>query len=142
MFKQADQNMKALNIFFIVAFILSAALQYNDPDPYIWMPIYLYGALLCYLALKGKYNRVLYIIGLIGYAGYGIALLFDKTGVLNWIQEHQAENIVQSMKATKPWIEETREFFGLLILIVALAANMLWLGKRNRVYGAKQKSIA
>jgi hypothetical protein len=84
----------------------------------------------------------LYIIGLIGYTGYGIALLFDKTGVLNWIEEHQAENIVQSMKATKPWIEETREFFGLLILIFALVINMIWLGKRNRVYAAKQKSLA
>lgn len=123
--------MKALNIFFIVVFILSAALQYNDPDPYLWVPIYLYGALLCYLAIKRKYNPVLYIIGLIGYGGYAIALLFDKTGVINWAQDHDAENIVQSMKATKPWIEETREFFGLLILIIALVANMIWLKKRK-----------
>jgi flagellar biogenesis protein FliO len=36
------------------------------------------------------------------------------------------------MKATKPWIEETREFFGLLILIVALIANMIWLSKTKR----------
>lgn len=125
--------MKALNIFFIIVFALSAALQYNDPDPYIWMPIYLYGALLCYLAIKGRYNRALYIIGLIVYAGYGIALFFDKTGVISWVKEHDAENIVQSMKATKPWIEETREFFGLLILIIALVANMIWLGKKKKI---------
>ncbi|MFN2440746.1 MAG: hypothetical protein ABR503_16195, partial [Chitinophagaceae bacterium] len=43
-----------------------------------------------------------------------------------------AENIVQSMKATKPWIEETREFFGLLILIVAFIANMIWLSKNKK----------
>lgn len=131
--------MKALNIFFIVVFIISAALQYNDPDPYIWMPIYLYGALLCYLALKGKYNRVLYIIGLIGYVGYSIGLLFHKTGVLDWAEEHHAESIVQSMKATKPWIEETREFFGLLILIVALVVNMIWLRNRKHSVQAKRK---
>jgi hypothetical protein len=124
--------MKALNIFFIVIFIISAALQYNDPDPYVWMPIYLYGAWLCYQAVKGKYNQVLYIIGLIGYGGYGIGLLFHKTGVLDWAEEHHAESIVQSMEATKPWIEETREFFGLLILIVALIVNMIWLKKRKR----------
>jgi flagellar biogenesis protein FliO len=46
------------------------------------------------------------------------------------------------MKATKPWIEETREFFGLLILIVALVVNMIWLGKRNRVHRIKQESLA
>ena len=129
--------MKALNIFFIVLFIFSAALQYNDPDPYVWMPIYLYGALLCYLAIKGKYNRVLYIIGFIAYGAYAIGLFFDKTGVFDWIQEHHAENIVQTMKATKPWIEETREFFGLLILIAALLINMIWLRKKKPVPSTK-----
>jgi len=37
------------------------------------------------------------------------------------------------MKATKPWIEETREFGGLLILIVVLLINMAWLKKRSSV---------
>lgn len=103
--------MKVLNILFIVLFVLSAALQYNDPDPYIWMPIYLYGALLCFLAVKRRYNPVLYITGLLIYAGYAIYLFFEQNGVWSWAIEHDAENIVQSMKATKPWIEETREFF-------------------------------
>ena len=124
--------MKAFNIVFIVLFIISAALQYNDPDPYVWMPIYLYGAFICYQALRKKYNPVLYIIGFIVYGGYALYLFFDKTGVLNWAKEHQAENIAQSMKATKPWIEETREFFGLMIVIIALIANMIWLRKYKR----------
>jgi hypothetical protein len=123
--------MRAVNIFFIIVFILSAALQYNDPDPYIWVPIYLYGAWLCYQAFKGKYNRVPYIIGLVVYTGYAVYLFFDNQGVLSWAGEHNAENIVQSMKATKPWIEETREFGGLLILIVALVINMIWLGRHS-----------
>jgi hypothetical protein len=126
--------MKALNIFFIVIFVISAGLQYNDPDPYIWMPLYLYAALLCYWALKKKYTPALYYIGLTVYIVYAIYLLFDKTGVLNWANEHQAENIAQTMKATKPWIEETREFFGLMIVIFALIANMIWLRKYKKAY--------
>lgn len=122
--------MKALNVFFIIVFIFSAALQYNDPDPYIWVPIYLYGAWLCYQAFKGKYNRTLYLIGFTVYGLYAVFLFFDKTGVLDWITEHNAESLVQSMKATKPWIEETREFGGLLILIVALAINTIWLRRK------------
>jgi hypothetical protein len=122
--------MKALNIFFLIVFVLSAALQYNDPDPYIWVPIYLYGAWLCYQAIYKKYNPIFYIIGLVVYSGYAVYLFFDKQGVLSWAGEHNAENIVQSMKATKPWIEETREFGGLLILIIALLINMVWL-RRN-----------
>ena len=124
--------MKALNIFFIILFVLSAGLQYNDPDPYIWMPFYLYAAFLCYWAVKKKYNTALYFTGLAVYTGYAAYLFFDKTGVLNWAEEHKAENIAQSMKATKPWIEETREFFGLLIMIVALIANMIWLRRYKR----------
>ena len=123
--------MKVFNIIFIIVFILSAALQYNDPDPYVWMPIYLYGAYLCYQAIHKKYNPVLYIIGLVVYSAYAIYLFFDKQGVLNWAEEHNAENIAQTMKATKPWIEETREFGGLLILIVVLLINMIWLRKQR-----------
>ena len=124
--------MKVFNIIFIIVFILSAALQYNDPDPYVWMPIYLYGAYLCYQAIYRRYNPVLYIIGLVVYIAYAIYLFFDKQGVLNWAEEHNAENIAQTMKATKPWIEQTREFFGLLILIGALAVNLLWLSKKRK----------
>ncbi|MEO6721893.1 MAG: transmembrane 220 family protein, partial [Ferruginibacter sp.] len=99
--------MKYFNILFIGLFIVAAALQYNDPDPWLWMPIYLYAAVLCFLAVKKKYNSKLYIIGLIFYGCYAAYLLIDKTGVLNWANEHQAESIVHTMKATKPWIEET-----------------------------------
>ena len=124
--------MRILNIAFIAVFVLSAALQYNDPDPYIWMPIYLYGAFLCFRAIQKNYNPMLYVAGLIVYCGYAIYLFFDRAGVLSWVTEHGSESLVQSMKATKPWIEETREFGGLLILIVALVANMLWLGRRHK----------
>lgn len=126
--------MKIINWFFIVLFVISAALQYNDPDPYVWMPLYLYGAFLCYQAILKKYNPAMYIIGLVVYASYAAYLFFDKTGVLSWTNEHNAESIVQSMHAEKPWIEETREFFGLIILIASLLINMIWLrnSKRNK----------
>ena len=46
--------MRVFNWFFIVVFIIFAALQYNDPDPYIWVPIYLYAAFLCWLSIRKK----------------------------------------------------------------------------------------
>jgi hypothetical protein len=117
--------MKIINIIFIVLFLFFAALQYNDPDPYVWMPIYLYAALLCLLFTMNKYKVWYYIAGLLVYGTYAIYLFFDKDGVLGWIQNHNAESLVQSMEPGKPWIEETREFFGLVILIVVLLINML-----------------
>jgi general stress protein CsbA len=123
---------KGLNIFFCVLFIIFAGLQYNDPDPYIWMPIYLYTSVLCYLAAQKEIVPAAYIFGITVFTLYAVYLLFDKTGVLDWAEEHQAESIVQSMKATKPWIEETREFFGLLILIIVLLVNYFSLkGKKS-----------
>jgi hypothetical protein len=53
--------------------------------------------------------------------------------VLNWAGEHHSENIAQSMKAAKPWIEETREFFGLVIVMSVLVINMFWLRKKRVV---------
>ncbi len=122
--------MKAFNILFCIIFIVFAGLQYNDPDPYIWMPIYLYSAVLCYLAARKKYYPKAYIGGIALYFVYAVYLFFDKTGVIDWAKDHQAENIVQTMKATKPWIEETREFFGLLILIIVLLINFFYSKKK------------
>ena len=122
--------MKILNIFFCIVFIIFAGLQYNDPDPYVWMPIYLYAAILCGLAANSKFYPRAYAVGIVVYAIYALYKFFCKDGVLDWMQLHNSENIAETMKAAKPWIEETREFFGLLILIGALLLNF-WYGRRK-----------
>ena len=119
--------MKAINCLFVAIFLLSAGLQYNDPDPYIWIPLYLFGAYVCYQAIYKRYQPLLYKAGFVIYGVYAVYLFFDTTGVWSWYHEHDAENIAQSMKATKPWIEETREFFGLILLLTALFIN--WRGR-------------
>jgi hypothetical protein len=124
--------MKFFNLIFCLLFILSAVLQYNDPDPYIWFPIYLYGAVLCWLAFRGKYFPNAYLAGIVVYLGYAVYLFFTKDGVLDWINKYNAENIAQSMKATKPWIEDTREFFGLMILSVVFLVNFFYAKRKNK----------
>jgi len=123
--------MKAFNIIFCLLFVFSAALQYNDPDPYVWMPVYMYGAVLCWLAFRNKYYPKAYLIGIFIYLGYATYLFFAKDGVLDWMNKHNAEDIAATMKAEKPWIEETREFFGLLILIVVLAIDYFYARKKS-----------
>jgi Transmembrane family 220, helix len=117
--------MRILNYSFAVIFVIFAALQYNDPDPWLWGPIYLYAAALCWQGAKGKYYPRLYWLGLLGYGIYAAILFFDKDGVISWATEHHQESIVQTMKAEKPWIEETREFGGLLIASAALIWNLV-----------------
>ncbi len=123
--------MKIFNYFFCVVFVLFAALQYNDPDPYVWMPIYLYAAVLCYQAARNKFYSKAYWLGISVYAVYATYKFFCKDGVLDWIRIHHEENIAGTMKASTPWIEETREFFGLVILIVVLFID--WLYGKNKI---------
>ena len=115
--------MKIFNLIFCFLFVVFAALQYNDPDPYVWVPIYMYTSVLCWLAARNRYYLKAYLLGILFYALYAIYKVFDANGLLDWIKLHHSENIAETMKAEQPWIEESREFFGLLILIVVLAIN-------------------
>jgi transmembrane protein TMEM220 len=123
---------KIFNTCFIVIFILFAAVQYNDPDPYLWMPIYLYAALLCWYSIKGKFYPLAYWIGFAVYGSYALYKLFDENGLIDWIKKHNAQNIAGTMKAETPWVEETREFFGLIIIIVVLIINYIYLTNQKR----------
>jgi hypothetical protein len=134
--KSPHLAMKIFNLIFCILFILFAGLQYNDPDPYIWIPIYLYAAILCWFAFRQKYFPGAYLVGVATYSIYAIYLFVAENGVWDWITKHQAPNIADTMKAEQPWIEDTREFFGLLILIVVLLINYFYakrIGKKKTI---------
>lgn len=116
--------MKFINVLFVLVFSASALVQYNDPDPLIWMGIYGYGALLCFMAILGKDKRVWHYFGLVVYLSYALYLFVAPHGVLSWIADHGVSDITGTMSAEKPWIEFAREFFGLLILSFALSLNL------------------
>jgi len=118
--------MKIFNLIFCFIFIFFAALQYNDPDPYVWMPIYLYAAVLCWLVFRNKFFPKAYLLGIAVYSVYAIYKFFDENGVWDWMTKHHAANIADTMKAEQPWIEETREFFGLVILIVVFLIDYFY----------------
>jgi hypothetical protein len=120
--------LKIFHIFFTVIFLLFAAVQYNDPDAPVWIPIYLYPAVLCVLAYRGKYNLYLPVAGIMVYSACA-GMLFP--GVANWYSNHGAENIAQSMHAEKPYIEKTREFFGVLICLAAMVYLFIRAARRS-----------
>jgi hypothetical protein len=126
------EPVKIFNAFFIVVFILFAALQYNDPDPYIWMPVYLYAAWCCYLGFRGIYAPVRFYVGLFVFIIYAIFLFFSDDGVQYWLTDRHAESLTETMNAEKPWIEQSREFFGLLIVCGAISINAVYLRRRQK----------
>ncbi len=112
-----------VNIIFSLLFLSFAYFNTNDSDGWLWVIIYLVTAALCALAaFKKWYPKITlaYIVILLFYAGY---FFVSKDGVMDWMTEYNTPSITESMQATKPYIEKTREFFGLLIAIAALAVN-------------------
>jgi hypothetical protein len=112
-----------LNAFFCLAFAAFAYVNLNDKDAWIWVSIYMIASILCGFAAFQKYFPIVYLVAIAFYLLYAIRLFFAKDGVKDWIVKYRTPSIVESMQATKPYIEQTREFFGLLIISAALAIN-------------------
>ncbi|WP_421877228.1 transmembrane 220 family protein [Marinoscillum sp.] len=113
--------MNSKRIHFIIAglFIVFAAVQYNDPDPWLW--ILIYGAVALVAIVKVYFSQVNFtplILTLL------LILLFYTftfiPSVLDFFESSNKSDLVGKMKAEDPWIEGTREFGGLLIAIIAL----------------------
>ena len=112
-----------INIVFTLAFLVFAWFNMNDKDSWLWVPIYLAPAVLCGLAAFGKFFPFVYLALVVIYLAYAIILFFARDGVRDWLMKYKRQSIVESMQATKPYIEKTREFFGLLIVIAVLLIN-------------------
>ncbi|MGB4400965.1 MAG: transmembrane 220 family protein [Daejeonella sp.] len=112
-----------LNIIFCLSFLLFAWFNLNDNDSWLWIPIYLAAAICCGLAAYGLFYPVAYLSLSAFYLIYAVILFFSKDGVLDWVVKYKQPSITESMQATKPYIEKTREFFGLLIITAALVIN-------------------
>ncbi len=112
-----------INVIFFLAFVAFAYVNVNDKDSWLWVSIYMVAAICCGMAAFKKFYPVIYLIAIAFYLVYAVVLFFAKDGVRDWMMKYNKESLVQSMQATKPYIEKTREFFGLLIISVALAFN-------------------
>lgn len=113
--------MKIFNITFAIIFLLFAAVQYNDPDPFLWIAIYGMMTIVCGLAATGRYYKVIMIALMAGYVVYAALLL---PACLTWLQSEDRSLLFDDIaKMQFPYIEETREFLGLLICLTVLLLN-------------------
>jgi len=117
---------KTLNVILALLFFTSAALQYNDPDPIHWIFIYGLAAVLCCLAVGGKFFLPLIYISL-GAVILEVLILSD--GALQWYAKGMENMLSTPMSQEKPYIEEIREFFGALIVF---GSNLYLLYYKNR----------
>jgi len=97
-------------------FLVFAILQWNDPDPLQWMALYGGMALLFFLLALGKSLARKLALFLAFVSLFFMVRLLPQIGV--WIKEGMP-SLVQSMKASQPTIEYTREFLGLALCFLA-----------------------
>ena len=114
-----------LNVLFLISFMGFAWVNLNDKDAWLWVSIYVAAALCCGLVVFKKYYPAVYLFLMGFYLVYAAILFFAEDGVRDWIVKYKKPSIVETMQATKPYIEKTREFFGLLIITAALLINYL-----------------
>jgi hypothetical protein len=110
--------MKIFNLVLALLFFSFAALQLNDTkgDVLFWVLIYSVVGMVSAFGAFDKYNMWIIILGL----GTALYRLFrDLPEFLIWINSG-TPSITGEMEATTPYIETAREFFGLIICIIAL----------------------
>jgi Transmembrane family 220, helix len=109
---------KTIALIFGIVFLLFAAVQYNDPDPQVWIPIYLAAVMACGMAWAGLGQW--WFFGLMA-AIYAVAAWYQ------WPPHFEGFLLNQvGMKTLN--IELAREAGGLLIC----AGAMGWLGVVSR----------
>lgn len=102
--------MRIFSMFWMIVFGLFALVQYNDPDPWLWIPIYMASVYTSYLAFKGQFPVfVLSAMVIVYIAG---AVFYFPGSISTWIH---AEEQAKSLEMQMPFIEEAREAMGLLI---------------------------
>ena len=118
---------KIIDLILGVVFLLLALVHINDGDAIVWVPPYLIIAFLAFNSYCSKY----FIIG------STLLLLFFLIWLSRYIP-HMREwiadgmpSITESMKAESPYIELSREFFGLTLCALA-SLYYLIKAKQNR----------
>ncbi len=110
--------MKIIHVVLALMFLSFAALQINDPDPLIWILIYLNMVVLSALAFLKRYYKPWIGITAGLYFIYAIILF---PGAMEWFHSPDRALLFDDLaKMQFPYIEETREFLGLVICLSVL----------------------
>jgi len=105
------------NIFFLVTYLLCAAVQYNDPDALPWVALYLCAAAMCTARLRKRLPQCLPKLLFI------VSLLWMGALLPNIIGQVSPRDVAASISMQTTAVEEAREIGGLFL--VALWSGMI-----------------
>ncbi len=102
--------------FLAILYVLFGALQYNDPDWYIWIPVYVITAYFLFGESRRREQNPMAFYFFVILIIWWLLYIPD---VIQWFQDGMP-SITGSMKAESMYIELVREFFGLFICIIVM----------------------
>src|SRR5688572_28332031 len=115
--------MRIVNLLLAVMFMVFAFVQINDPDPVVWILIYGAVAVICILAAFRYYPRIAIIVLLLALVVFSFQF-FD--GVTEWFRQDDKSILFDDIaKMDHPYVEESREFLGLIICIIVLLVHLV-----------------
>jgi hypothetical protein len=111
--------LKYISYFLVFIFVVFAVLQFNDPDPWLWVPAYLFSAYTAYCSGRNYYNPMLLLMLCPVYFFWAWHLFPDSVSF--WLRQEQKAG---SLDMALPFIEEARESLGLFFCFVV---NLIYL---------------
>ena len=113
---------KIINIILVIIFLIFAFVQLNDSDAALWFTIYSFVALVSIMAIFNYYPiKLIYGATIISI----LYMFFLLPAVIDWLSENDKSIFFDQMQYDKLFIEQSREFFGLLIVIFALVFHYI-----------------
>jgi hypothetical protein len=110
--------MKVVNFLLALLFLVFAFVQVNDPDPLLWILIYGNMAVLSILAMFKIHFKYWVLLSALVFIIYATIL---AGGAWQWWQSPDKSLLFDDLaKMQNIYIEETREFLGLIICLAAL----------------------
>ena len=101
---------KVADVVFLLLFVMSVAVQFNDPDPARWMAVYGAAALSCALSLANRLPRWLPLVVAAVAILWGLTILPRVLGKVPFLDMFAAWEMKDA------GIEESREMYGLLLV--------------------------
>ncbi|MEO0334089.1 MAG: transmembrane 220 family protein, partial [Bacteroidota bacterium] len=112
---------KIINVLLTLLFALFAYFQINDPDAASWAFLYGFVAIMTGMAVFDRFNLAFLIPGI---AIFTLYFFYLTPSILDWVISD--DNLIGvEMTNDKPYIERTREAFGLLMGLVSLLSVLV-----------------
>ena len=125
--------MKIINYAAAVLFTTFVAVQFNDPDSWLWVILYGTPVVIAVFAAHHRLNRGVIWAAL---AICFVVMAFSAPGFVRLLGNDMG--IAQAMTDQRPYVEQTREFFGITIVAAYYLGLLIFAPRKIKSLAAEK----